>query len=166
MRSAHDDQSAGKITCYLADESETAALGEKFAAVLVPGLVITLSGDLGAGKTALVRAMLRGLGYGGKVKSPTYALVEFYVVSNLYLYHFDFYRFADPHEWVDAGFREYFNPASVCLVEWPEKAGDLLPLPDLRISLTIREAGRDVLIEAGTEKGRQCLERLRELQAG
>ena len=166
MRSAHDDQSAGKITCYLADESETAALGEKFAAVLVPGLVITLSGDLGAGKTALVRAMLRGLGYGGKVKSPTYALVEFYVVSNLYLYHFDFYRFTDPHEWLDAGFREHFNSASVCLVEWPEQAGGLLPPPDLRISLDIGAAGRDVTIEAGTEKGRQCLERLRQQEAG
>jgi tRNA threonylcarbamoyladenosine biosynthesis protein TsaE len=161
MHSPNHNQPTQNLTRHLADEEETIALGRKFAAALSPGLVIYLSGDLGAGKTTLVRAMLRGLGYEGKVKSPTYALVEFYAVSSLYLYHFDLYRFADPHEWVDAGFREYFNPTSVCLVEWPEKAGDLLPPPDIRVSLEIRDAGRDAVVEAGTEKGRQCLERLR-----
>jgi tRNA threonylcarbamoyladenosine biosynthesis protein TsaE len=144
----------------LADEAATACLGEELAKVLKPGLVITLSGDLGAGKTALVRAMLRALGYPGKVKSPTYTLVESYVISGLYLYHFDFYRFNDPDEWHEAGFREYFNENTICLVEWPEKAGGLLPVADLRISLAIRGTGREVEIEAGSEKGGQCLQGL------
>ena len=71
---------------------------------------------------ALARGLLRGLGYEGKVKSPTYTLVEFYKLSRLDLYHFDFYRFSDPREWDESGFREYFNSGSVCLVEWPERA--------------------------------------------
>ena len=144
----------------LADEAATASLGGRLAKVLTPGLVVALSGDLGAGKTALVRAMLRALGYPGKVKSPTYTLVESYVISGLYLYHFDFYRFNDPDEWHEAGFREYFNENTICLVEWPEKAGGLLPVADLRIFLAIRGTGREVEIEAGSEKGGQCLQGL------
>ncbi|MGE5027261.1 MAG: tRNA (adenosine(37)-N6)-threonylcarbamoyltransferase complex ATPase subunit type 1 TsaE [Betaproteobacteria bacterium] len=148
------------MTRHLADERATEAFGAELAKVLKPGLMIALSGDLGSGKTALVRAMLRALGYSGKVKSPTYTLVEFYVISRLYLYHFDFYRFNDPDEWHEAGFREYFNENSVCFVEWPEKAGGLLPSPDLGIFLEIREPGREITVEAGSEKGRQCLNQL------
>ena len=122
-----------------------------------PGLVIFLRGNLGAGKTTLARGILRGLGYQGKVKSPTYNLVELYKISRLYFYHFDFYRFNDPIEWEDAGFREYFNAESICLVEWPEKARGLLPTADLEILLGITETGRNVEIQAGTEAGRQCL---------
>ena len=117
-------------------------------------------GDLGAGKTTLTRGVLRGLGYSGKVKSPTYTLVELYNVSSLYLYHFDFYRFADPQEWEDAGFRDYFNAETVCLVEWPEKAGDFLPVPDLRIQLEVEQNGRSLHVHAETEAGKQCLARL------
>ena len=97
------------FTLTLADETATLLLGAQFAQVLHPGLVIFLNGDLGAGKTTLARGILRGLGYQGKVKSPTYNLVELYKISKLYLYHFDFYRFEEPTEWEDAGFREYFN---------------------------------------------------------
>ncbi len=100
---------------------------------------------------------MRGLGYKGKVKSPTYNLVELYKIYRLYFYHFDFYRFTDPEEWEEAGFREYFNKNSICLVEWPEKAEKLLPIPDIEISFTINEMGRDIEIQAGTEVGRQCL---------
>lgn len=160
MHSLDENRLPPKITRHLADEGATDEFGAELAKVLKPGLMITLSGDLGAGKTALVRAMLRALGYSGKVKSPTYALVESYVVSGLYLYHFDFYRFNDPDEWHEAGFREYFNENSVCLVEWPEKAGGLLPPPDLRIFLEIRESSRDVAVEAGSEKGWLCLQEL------
>ena len=145
---------------FLADEQHTARLGAELAAALFPGLVIYFRGDLGAGKTALVRAILRGLGYAGKVKSPTYTLVELYVISKLNLYHFDLYRFADPEEWEDSGFREYFNRTSVCLVEWPEKAAGVLPPADLEIHLEIRDGGRRVVVEAATEGGRQCLNRL------
>jgi tRNA threonylcarbamoyladenosine biosynthesis protein TsaE len=142
---------------HLADEAATLALGAEIAAVLHPGLVIFLRGNLGAGKTTLARGILRGLGYQGKVKSPTYNLVELYKISRLYFYHFDFYRFNDPIEWEDAGFREYFNAESICLVEWPEKARGLLPTADLEVLLGITETGRNVEIQAGTEAGRQCL---------
>ncbi|MCX7185512.1 MAG: tRNA (adenosine(37)-N6)-threonylcarbamoyltransferase complex ATPase subunit type 1 TsaE [Nitrosospira sp.] len=142
---------------HLVDEAATLALGAEIAAVLHPGLIVFLRGNLGAGKTTLARGILRGLGYEGKVKSPTYNLVELYKISRLYFYHFDFYRFNDPIEWEDAGFREYFNAESICLVEWPEKARGLLPAADLEILLGITETGRNVEIQAGTEAGRQCL---------
>ena len=148
------------MTRFLPDEAATLAFGAALAQALKPGLVIFLWGDLGAGKTTLTRGVLRGLGYSGKVKSPTYTLVELYTVSSLYLYHFDFYRFADPQEWEDAGFREHFNAETVCLVEWPEKAGDFLPVPDLRIQLEAEQDGRSLHIHAETEAGKQCLARL------
>jgi len=155
LHSSHHTGSAA--IHHLADEAATLALGAEIAAVLHPGLVIFLRGNLGAGKTTLARGILRGLGYQGKVKSPTYNLVELYKISRLYFYHFDFYRFNDPIEWEDAGFREYFNAESICLVEWPEKARGLLPTADLEILLGITETGRNVEIQAGTEAGRQCL---------
>ena len=101
-------------------------MGAALAAGLEPGLTIYMSGELGAGKTTLARGILRGLGHAGRVKSPSFALVEPYTFSKLYLYHFDFYRFTDPRELGDAGFRDYFNPDSVCLVEWPENAAGML----------------------------------------
>ena len=153
----HHNHSAPKLARFLADEEATTALGAELAKALAPGLVIYLNGDLGAGKTTLARALLRALGHQGKVKSPTYTLVEIYAVSSLYLYHFDFYRFNDPNEWHEAGFREYFNENSVCLVEWPEKAGDLLPPADIEIGLSVAGLGRQVQITVGTEKGRRCL---------
>ncbi len=145
---------------FLPDEAATLTLGRALARVLVPGLKIYFRGDLGAGKTTLVRGLLRGLGYLEKVKSPTYTLVELYRVSSLYLYHFDFYRFRDPSEWEEAGFREYFGAESVCVVEWPEKTEGLLPSPDLEIALRVEGSGRYAELSAGTEVGRQCLEKL------
>jgi len=142
----------------LRDEAATALLGKQLAAALVPGLRIYLRGDLGTGKTTLVRALLRALGFEGRVKSPSYALVELYTVSRLNLYHFDFFRFRDPKEWSDAGFREYFSHDAVCLVEWPEKAGDVLPPPAVDILLSTAADGRDVLLIAHTEAGDKCLE--------
>lgn len=148
---------------HLADEAATLALGARLAQAIVPGLSLYLHGDLGSGKTTLVRGLLRGLGYAGRVKSPTYTLVELYTVSRLNLYHFDFYRFRDPKEWRDAGFSEYFNGTAVCLVEWPEKAAGLLPAADLDIALGFAGDGRDLSIRAGTESGNACLNRLMQL---
>jgi tRNA threonylcarbamoyladenosine biosynthesis protein TsaE len=144
-------------TCHLENESVTLTFGAEIATILRPGLLIFLKGDLGAGKTTLARGILRGLGHEGKVKSPTYNLIEIYKISRLYFYHFDFYRFTDPIEWEEAGFREYFNENSICLVEWPEKAEKLLPIADIWISFTIIGTGRNIEIQAGTEVGRQCL---------
>jgi tRNA threonylcarbamoyladenosine biosynthesis protein TsaE len=151
------------VTRHLADEGATLALGSNIAEVLQPGLTIFLEGNLGAGKTTLARGILRGLGYLGKVKSPTYNLVELYKFSRLYFYHFDFYRFNNPAEWEEAGFREYFNPDSICLVEWPQKAAGLLPTADLIFFLSISDEGREIKIRAVTEEGKQCLKELRNL---
>jgi tRNA threonylcarbamoyladenosine biosynthesis protein TsaE len=149
-----------KFTLHLEDETATLALGTRIADVLTPGLTIWLYGDLGAGKTTLSRGLLRGLGFEGKVKSPTYTLVEPYVISGLNLYHFDLYRFVDPEEWDSAGFREFFNPHAVCLVEWPEKAAGLLPAPDIEIRLAIDGAGRTASLSSHSEQGALCVERL------
>jgi tRNA threonylcarbamoyladenosine biosynthesis protein TsaE len=123
-------------------------------------MVIYLSGNLGAGKTTLARGLLRGLGYAGRVKSPTFTLVELYKLSRLYLYHFDFYRFDHPRELEEAGLREYFNSDTVCLVEWPEKAAGL-PAADMRILMQVAGTGRRVEIYTGTEAGKSCLDRLK-----
>jgi tRNA threonylcarbamoyladenosine biosynthesis protein TsaE len=144
----------------LADSEATLRLGEALAAGVEPGRVLFISGDLGAGKTTLVRGLLRGLGYAGRAKSPTYALVEPYSFSRLDLYHFDFYRFKDRSEWLNSGFREHFNPGSVCIVEWPEKAGDLLSPPDVRIRLEFDGEARRASLEACSDAGRAWLSSL------
>jgi tRNA threonylcarbamoyladenosine biosynthesis protein TsaE len=144
----------------LPDEAATLALGAALASALEPGLLVNLRGDLGVGKTTLVRGVLRALGYTGPVKSPTYALVELYEVSRLVLHHFDFYRFHDPREWIDAGFRESFNGSTVSLIEWPEKAGGLLPPADVEIDLASSGEGRSASLRAPSERGRKCLARL------
>lgn len=146
------------FTLYLPDEAATLAAGAQLATRLTSGLTIYLQGDLGAGKTTFVRGLLNGLGHQGKVKSPTYTLVEPYVVSRFNIYHFDLYRFIDPEEWNFAGFRDYFNPQSICLVEWPEKAGDILPQADMEITLLPRDGGRMLNIKANSNQAQQCLE--------
>src|SRR6187455_3760853 len=119
----------------LPDEAATLRLGEALAAGATKGLVLHLRGELGAGKTTLVRGLLHALGHPGRVKSPTYTLLEPYSLLRLNFYHFDFYRFKDRSEWLSSGFREHFNAESLCVVEWPERAGDLLAPPDLDIQL-------------------------------
>jgi tRNA threonylcarbamoyladenosine biosynthesis protein TsaE len=116
---------------------------------------IELHGPLGAGKTTFVRQLLRALGVEGRIKSPTYAVVEPYALPGWVISHFDFYRFDDPREWADAGFRELFAAPGLKLAEWPEKAAGMLPLPDLRLTITPHDddEGRDVLAEAFTATG-------------
>jgi tRNA threonylcarbamoyladenosine biosynthesis protein TsaE len=144
-------------TLALPDEDATLALGAALAPHLAPGMVILLRGELGAGKTTLVRGLLRALGFAGRVKSPTYALVEVYEVSRLNLYHFDFYRFHDPSEWIEAGFRDVFNGQNVCLVEWPERAGGQLPPADLEIALEVTPPGRSATLTALSVPGERLL---------
>ena len=149
------------MTRFLPSEADTLVLGSALAPLIRPGLVAYLIGDLGAGKTTLARGILRGLGYTGRVKSPTFTLVEVYEFSSLYLYHFDFYRFSDPQELSATGFRDYFDGQAACLIEWPEKAAGL-PAPDLRIKMQVTEPGRTVDLYAKTEAGRLCLNELRD----
>ena len=117
------------------DEAATLRLGAALAAGAAKGLVLHLKGELGSGKTTLARGLIQALGHAGRVKSPTYTLLEPYSLLRLNLYHFDFYRFKDHSEWLSSGFREHFNPESLCIVEWPERAGDLLSVPDLELLL-------------------------------
>lgn len=142
---------------HLADEAATLAFGARLARNLAPGLVFHLYGDLGAGKTTLVRGLLRARGYSGRVKSPTYTLAEVYALPGFELYHFDLYRMHDPREWLDAGFRD-MNETAVSLIEWPDKAAGWLPAPDVILRLGICETGREVSCEAASARGARYLE--------
>ena len=150
---------------HLNDEAGTLALGAALARTLAPGLTIYLHGNLGAGKTTLTRALLHAAGYTGHVKSPTYTLAEPYVVTvtgrRLDIMHFDLYRMSSPEEFLDAGFREHFNAENVCIVEWPENAEPVLPPPDIAVFLTVSGHGRKVELQALSDKGVQCLDRLK-----
>jgi len=149
---------------YLPDEAATQALGGALARALQPGLVIYLNGDLGAGKTALTRALLHAAGHRGAVKSPTYTLSEPYRIAldgqAVELIHYDLYRMASPEEFLDAGFREDFNGHNICIVEWPEKGAPVLPPPDLNVLLEVSGLGREVELQALSDLGLLCLERL------
>jgi tRNA threonylcarbamoyladenosine biosynthesis protein TsaE len=147
----------------LPDEAATLRLGAALAPGIVPGRVLHLAGELGSGKTTLVRGLLRALGYPGRVKSPSYPLVELYSLSRLHLYHFDFYRIKNEAEWRDSGFREYFDAQSACIVEWPERAGGLLPPPSLAIRLEIAGAGRRAWLSAPSPAGADWLAQARQL---
>jgi tRNA threonylcarbamoyladenosine biosynthesis protein TsaE len=124
---------------------------------------VELAGPLGAGKTTFVRHLLHAMGVEGRIKSPTYAIVETYELEHLALSHFDFYRFDDPQEWEDAGLRDLFGAAGVKLVEWAEKAAPLLPVPDLRVTITPHDGTiRGVRFDAMTPVGLQLLDNIRQ----
>ncbi len=119
---------------------------------------LALHGPLGAGKTTLVRHLLRALGVHGRIKSPTYTVLEPYELPGCQISHFDFYRFEDPREWLDAGFREPFSQPGLKLAEWPEKAAGMLPPPDLDITIEpLDDDRRRVLLAAGTALGAALL---------
>ncbi len=120
----------------LSDAGATEHFGAELCRQLPEKCLIFLSGDLGAGKTTLVRGYLRGLGYLGPVKSPTYTLVETYEVNERIIHHFDLYRLKDPEELEWMGIADYFDHAAVCFVEWPSNGGDFLPQPDCAITLS------------------------------
>ena len=122
---------------------------------------IELHGALGAGKTSLVRHLLRALGVTGRIKSPSYAVLESYQLPQGEVHHFDFYRFADPREWEDAGFRELFAEPGLKLSEWPEKAAGMLPVADLQVWLAVQDDdSRAVTLTAGTPRGVSILKHL------
>ncbi|MEQ1528653.1 MAG: tRNA (adenosine(37)-N6)-threonylcarbamoyltransferase complex ATPase subunit type 1 TsaE [Methylococcales bacterium] len=132
---------------FLSDTDATEQLGAQLFKELPERCVVFLHGDLGAGKTTLVRGFLRAAGFSGTVKSPTYNLVEEYTVNGRKIYHFDLYRLNDPEELELIGIRDYFSENSVCFIEWPEHGGSLLPNPDKVMRITVAGQGRDVSVE-------------------
>lgn len=148
------------LAINLPDEAATTAFAARLAGALQPGLMIYLRGNLGAGKTTMVRALLQSLGYAGNVKSPTYTLIERYEVAGLHLRHFDLYRFRDAEEWEDSGFRDEFDGRNICLVEWPEQATGLLPPADISLTFEILQDGRELTLHAYSPAGQKCLNAL------
>ena len=135
---------------FLANEAATLNLGANIAKQFSEtnqGGIILLNGDLGAGKTTLVRGMLNAYGYHGAVKSPTYTLVEPYLINGKEVYHFDLYRLGDPEEIEYVGGRDYFHHSALCLIEWPEKAKGFLPKANISIDLRYKKSGRQAIIE-------------------
>ena len=143
------------------DEAATAAFATQLAAALTRANLnacIALHGDLGAGKTTFVRHLLRALGVEGRIKSPTYAVVEPYTVNAGEVWHFDFYRFSDPREWEDAGFRDIFASAGLKLCEWPQNAAGVMPTPDLELDIQVDDTEqRQVHLSALTPRGQELL---------
>jgi tRNA threonylcarbamoyladenosine biosynthesis protein TsaE len=140
-------------------EDDTRAFAARLAAQpAIRDAFIALHGNLGAGKTTLVRHLLRALGAQGRIKSPTYAVVEPYQLDGLDAWHFDFYRFDDPREWEDAGFRDVFAGPGLKIAEWPDKAGRLLPLADLDVHIAVdADERRLVRLHANTPRGAELL---------
>ena len=170
-----NSQAKATVSLYLKDEEDTQTLGRLLAPLLAEagpdgrrGGRLHLRGDLGAGKTSFARALLRAVGVKGRIRSPSYALLESYNVSSLYCYHLDFYRFQNPREWLDAGFREMLDSEAIVLIEWPEQAQGLLPPPDLELAFEYAgqnggpdaSAGRLAHLSAYSNKGTLWLTKL------
>ncbi len=137
---------------YLADEEAMAAYAEQLAPLLEPGDVIYFEGNLGAGKTTLIRALLKLLGYTGSVNSPTYTLIESYELPAYHVHHFDLYRLESSDELEAIGARDLFDANSVCLIEWPYRAQGLVPDPDIQVTIEHLIVGRRVSIQVEKQK--------------
>ncbi len=148
------------VDVQLADSEATRAWGARLAACCGPGLLVFLSGELGAGKTTLVRGLLRALGHTGAVKSPTYTLIESYQPGDFPVHHLDLYRLADAEELEWLGYRDLLTPDALCLIEWPQHGAGILPSADLHLTLWHQPEGRRLRIEGSTEKARAVLRRL------
>jgi len=132
---------------YLENNEEMLEFGAKLSKSFQAGDVVYLNGDLGAGKTTLVKGILSGMGYNGNVKSPTYTLVEEYPFSNCIVFHYDLYRLADPEELEWMGFRDNFEGNAISFIEWPEKGAGYLPLATKEIFIAYQDEGRVVEIK-------------------
>jgi tRNA threonylcarbamoyladenosine biosynthesis protein TsaE len=132
---------------YLQSAEATERFGAALWRLLPAKCLVFLHGDLGAGKTTLVRGFLQAAGHLGAVKSPTYTLVEEYQVDGRKIYHFDLYRLADPEELEWIGIRDYLDEESICIIEWPEMGKGMLPAADVSIRLGVQDAGRLIDVE-------------------
>jgi len=144
----------------VATPHEMEALGGRLARACIGGCTIHLRGELGAGKTTLVRGLLRGLGHRGTVKSPTYTLVEPYELAGRRIYHLDLYRLGHPEELEFLGVRDYLDTDAVCLIEWPERGGGLLPPADIDLDISYQGTARRVHLSPISAQGRAILARL------
>lgn len=142
------------------DENEWISLAAVLAKAITPGFCLYLSGELGVGKTTLVRCFLRQLGVLDAVKSPTYTLVETYTVKNTSIHHFDLYRIQSDQELHYIGLDDYFSDDAIVIVEWPEKGADVLPEADIFCTLSYHECGRSIECVARSTRGLQVLEQL------
>lgn len=138
---------------FLEDEASMEAFGATLADFMQNGGLVTLSGNLGAGKTTLTRGFMHAIGHKGAVKSPTYTLVEPYDINGRSIMHFDLYRLSDPEELEYLGFRDYLDGSTLCLIEWPEKAKNFLPEPDLAIDIDVVKGGRQISWQSFSEQG-------------
>jgi tRNA threonylcarbamoyladenosine biosynthesis protein TsaE len=146
-----------RSTLNLINEKASEQFAARLASCLIPPLVVALGGDIGAGKTTIVRAMLKSLGVQSAIKSPTFSLVESYTCHHLNIHHFDLYRIHHEDELEYLGFRDYFSKHSICFIEWAEHAGKFLPQVDIRFNLSIKGAGRDMQIIALSSTGDSIL---------
>jgi tRNA threonylcarbamoyladenosine biosynthesis protein TsaE len=137
-----------------------------FYRVLTPGVLVFLHGPLGAGKTSLVRGCLQAAGHAGKVKSPTYTLVEEYRLADRLIYHFDLYRLSEPEELEAMGIRDYLSSKAICFIEWAERGEGLLPVPDFDLRLSLALPGRALEVVARSDSARDALESLAALPWG
>ena len=148
------------LTLQLADETQTVALGRQLAALISAPLTIYLTGELGDGKTTFSRGLIQALGHQGAVKSPTYTLVEPYELEGIEVSHFDLYRLSDPEELEFMGIRDYFNERSLCIIEWPDRGMGCLPAADIHLHIKYANTGREVSLQAGSDKGKVLLRKI------
>lgn len=152
-----------ELSVELPDEAATAALAGRVGAAIDGGLVCYLHGPLGAGKSSFARALLHALGVVGRIKSPTYSLVESYPLGDTQAWHLDLYRIADPDELEWLGMDALGEPGAVVLIEWPQRGVGAIPAADAEVFLDYAGAGRRVVLRADNERGERLLHRLQEI---